>query len=253
MNIVAAMKQIADLQQIRIRDRKPVLDGAPKTFGNLDKNALEAGVQLKDATDGKVIVLAAGNEDLEDTVKEALAAGGDEAVLVIDPKLENMDSAQSARVLAAALNRIEGLGIILFGEGSGDNYSGQVASRVAMLLGVPAIGYAKEIVLDENKVRVTRALENCEEIVEVEQFPVVISVVAEINEIPIPSVMQILKAGKKTKHVLSLSELDVELSAGGQIKTISNLAPIMNRKGIKIKTVDELVKALQAEGIFGGN
>ena len=46
MNTVVAMKQTPDLKQIRIRDRKPVLEGVPKTFGDLDKNALEAAVKL---------------------------------------------------------------------------------------------------------------------------------------------------------------------------------------------------------------
>ncbi|HHW60566.1 MAG TPA: electron transfer flavoprotein beta subunit/FixA family protein, partial [Syntrophomonadaceae bacterium] len=91
MNIVVAMKQIPDLQQIRIRNREPVMDDVPLTLGNIDKNALEAGVNLKEALDGKVIALSVGNEDLEDTIKEALAAGADEAFLIADDELEDLD------------------------------------------------------------------------------------------------------------------------------------------------------------------
>jgi electron transfer flavoprotein beta subunit len=83
MNIVVAMKQIPDLQQIRIRNRKPVFDDVPMTLGAIDKNALELGVSIKENLGGKVTVLSAGNEDLEDTIKEALAAGADEAFLIL--------------------------------------------------------------------------------------------------------------------------------------------------------------------------
>lgn len=249
MNIVVAMKQIPDLQQVRIRNRQPVFEDVPLTLGNIDKNALEAGVTLKEAVDAKLIVVSAGNEELEDTVKEALAAGADEAYLVMDDALDNIASDTSANMIAAAIKNIEDVNIILFGEGSGDNYSGQVASRVAEILGLPQVGYAKAIELNGNKVKVVRSLEDCEEIVEVE-LPAVITVVSEINEARIPSVTQILKAGKKPKETVSPDEIGVAI-AKPVITTLSNLAPESARKGIAVKSVDELVKALSSEGLIG--
>jgi electron transfer flavoprotein beta subunit len=99
MNIVVAMKQIPDLQQIRIRQRQPVLDGVPAALGMIDKNALEAAVLLKEKEGGQVIVLSAGNEEVEETVKEALAAGADQAFLVIDDSIENADGSVKAPIL----------------------------------------------------------------------------------------------------------------------------------------------------------
>jgi electron transfer flavoprotein beta subunit len=250
MNIVVAMKQIPDLQQVRIRNRQPVFDDVPLTLGNIDKNALEAGVTLKEAADAKLFVVSAGNEELEDTIKEALAAGADEAFLVTDDALDNISSDVSAALIAAAIQKIDAAGIILFGEGSGDNYSGQVASRVAEILGLPQIGYAKAIELADNKVKVVRSLEDCEEIVESE-LPVVISVVSDINEARIPSVTQILKAGKKPKEVVTPDDLDIDINAKPIVATLSNLAPESARKGIAVKSVDELVKALTTEGLIG--
>jgi len=250
MNIVVAMKQIPELQQVRIRNRQPVFEDVPLTLGNIDKNALEAGVSLKEAVDGKVIVVSAGNEELEDTIKEALAAGADEAYLVTDDALDKINSDTSARLIAAAIKKIEDVGLILFGEGSGDNYSGQVASRVAEILGLPEVGYAKAIELDGNKAKVVRSLEDCEEHIEVE-LPAVISVVSDINEARMPSVTQILKAGKKPKEVVSPDDLGVDIATKPVVATLSNLAPESERKGIIVKSVDELVKALNSEGLIG--
>lgn len=247
MNIVVAMKQIPDLQQIRIRNRQPVLDDVPLTFGNIDKNALEAAVQIKEAAGGQVTVLCAGSAELEDTVKEALAAGADQARLVVCEG--ELESSQSARLIAAAVKQMEAVDLILFGEGSGDNYSSQVSSRVAQILGLPQVGYANKIEVEGDSLRVTRSLEDCEEILVV-QLPAVVSVTADINEPRIPSVTQILKAGKKPKETLDIGQLGIVLPAA-VVETVSNLAPETERKQVVVKTVADLVKALETEG-FGG-
>lgn len=249
MNIVVALKQVPDLQQIRIRNRQPVLDDVPVTLGNIDKNALEAAVLIKEAQGGTVIALSAGDENVEDTIKEALAAGADEAFLVIDDQLNGAESSLVSLVLAEAVKKMEDVGLVLFGEGSADNYSGQVGSRVAQILGWPQIGYASHIEVNGTSATVTRSLEDCDEIVEI-SLPAIITVLADINEARIPSVTQILKAGKKPKEVLEADDLDVELPVDSPVETISNLAPESQRKRIVVKTVDELVQALASEGII---
>ncbi|HEX3010909.1 MAG TPA: electron transfer flavoprotein subunit beta/FixA family protein [Syntrophomonadaceae bacterium] len=250
MNIVVAIKQVPDVQQIRIRNRKPVLDGVPYTIGKIDKNALEAGVQLKEATGDNLIALSVGNEEVEETIKEALAAGADEAYLVIDDKITDMDSAENATLLAAAIKKIDNMGVLLFGEGSSDNYSGQVSSRVAELLGLPQIGYASQITLEGETARITRQLEDGEEVLEV-LLPVVVSVLGDVNEPRIPSVTQILKAGRKPKEILELDDLDVELSGEKMVSTLTALAPEADRKQISVNSVGELVSALHSEGFIG--
>jgi electron transfer flavoprotein beta subunit len=250
MNVVVAMKQIPDLQQIRIRNRQPVLEDVPWIMGAIDKNALEAAVQIKEAQGGKVVLLSAGNEELEDTAKEALAAGADEALLIINDELDKLGSAEIARILAAAIQRIEKVDLIIFGEGSGDNYSGQVGSRVAEILGLPQVGYASAIEVQGESLRVSRSLEDGEELVEI-GLPAVITVISGINEPRIASVTQILKAGKKPKEILDLSDLALDLGNICPVKTESNLAPESDRKRVAVKSVDELVAALKGENLIG--
>jgi len=245
MNIVVAMKQIPDLRQIRIRNGQPVLEDVPLTFGNIDKNALEAGVQLKEALGGKVTVVAVGSAALEDTIKEALAAGADEACLVLDDGLENSDSARSADLIARVIKGLEKVDLVLLGEGSGDNYSGQVGSRVAGILELPQASYARSIAVNGHKATVVRSLEDCEEVLEIE-LPLVLSVLADINEPRLPSVSQILKAGRKPKEIL-----DMEVLNGVLVKTLSNQAPRMQRKQSAVQSVGELIQALAGEGFTG--
>ncbi len=249
MNIVVAMKQIPDLQQVRIRNRQPVFDDVPLTLGNIEKNALEAGVLLAENTGSQVIALSAGNEVLEDTIKEALAAGADEAVLVLDDALNGAESSAIAVVLAAAIKQIEDVGLVIFGEGSGDNYSGQVGSRVAEILDLPQVSYASTIEIKEDKAVITRSLEECQEIIEL-KLPAVVTVLGDINKPRIPSVTQILKAGRKPKTTLELDELKVVLKSSAGVVTVSNLAPETQRKRIVVKNVAELMQALNTEGVI---
>lgn len=250
MNIVVAIKQVPDVQQIRIRNREPVLEGVPFTIGKIDKNALEAGIQLKETSESNLIVVSAGNEEVEETVKEALAVGADEAYLVIDDKLNGIESEKVASLLAAAIKKIDNVGVLLFGEGSSDNYSGQVSSRVAELLGLPQVGYASQIELEGQNAKITRQLEDGEEVLEV-TLPVVVSILGDVNEPRIPSVTQILKAGRKPKEILELEDLDIELTGEKTVTTLSSLAPETDRKRISINSVSEIVSALQAEGFIG--
>ncbi len=248
MNIVVAMKQIPDLQQMRIRDRKPVLDNVPFTFGTIDKNALEAAVQIKESLEANVTVLCVGSSELEDTIKEALAAGADAARLIIHEG--ELESDRSAQIIAAHIRTMGRIDLILFGEGSGDNYSSQVGSRVAEILGLPQVNYVTEIEIQDGYVVLTRSLEDSDELIKV-KLPAVISVAAGLNTPRISSVIQILKAGKKPKEILAESELGIP-SSRPLIQTKSNLAPEMQRKLIQLKSAEELVQFLSQEGFVGG-
>jgi electron transfer flavoprotein beta subunit len=254
MNIVVCVKQTVDLQQIRIRKetREPVLENIPLTLGAIDKNALEEAVRLKDKVGGKVIVVSVGPETLEETIKEGLAMGADEAVLVTSPDLEGAESARAAAMLAAAIKQAEGFDLILLGEGSADNYSGQVGPRLAEILDLPQVTYVKSLEVDGRKVKAVRSLEDILEEVEVE-LPAVISVVSEINEPRIPAVSQILRAGRKPKKIFKPADLSLKIEGGRMVETLSNLAPVQERRGILfkegLKELPSLVKALKEEGV----
>lgn len=257
MNIVVCVKQTPDLQQVRIRKetREPVLDNVPLTIGNIDKNALEEGVRLKEGSGGKVIAVAVGSEKLDDTIKEALAMGADEAVLVVGKELDGAESQITALCLAKAIEKLQGFDLILMGEGSADNYSGQVGPRVAELLNLPQVTYVSSLQVEDNVLKAVRSLDDSVETVEVE-LPAVVTVVSEINEPRIPSVTQILKAGKKPKQVFKPGDLGVDTAAlSPAVKTLSNLAPEQDRKRIIFsegldKDVTSLIRALETEGVL---
>jgi electron transfer flavoprotein beta subunit len=260
MDIVVCMKQIPDLQQIRIKERRPILENVPLLWGDLDKNAMEEAVRVKEKVgEGKITVVALGTEKLQQGILEPLAMGADEAVLLTDAAFAGSDSMGTAKALAKAIEKIGAYDLVILGEGSTDNYSGIVGSALAELLDLPEITYVRELEVEDGKVKAVRTMEESFEVMEAD-LPAVVSVAQEINEPRLPKFMAIRKAGAKPRHEwgpgdLGLSEDEVGES-GATVETLSNLAPEQDRKNIMLEgdldeKIDTLVDALIKEGVLG--
>ena len=258
MDIVVCVKTNPDPQMVRIKNREPVLEAVPFKLGDLDKNALETAIQLRDAAGGKVVALtvAESNRKIKETIKDALAMGADEAAIVDDPAAASLDQAGVATVIAAAVKRLSACDLLLFGEGSSDNYTGQVPSRVAEKLGVPQVGYARKVEAADGAVRCERSMDEMIETLEL-PLPAAVTVVSEINEPRIPSLMHIMKAGSKPTQVWSLADLGLDAAAlAPKQEVVSNLAEEQDRKrivfeGTAAEQAEAFVNALVKEGVVG--
>jgi electron transfer flavoprotein beta subunit len=260
MDIVVCMKQIPDLQQIRIKERRPVLEGVPLIWGDLDKNAIEEAAKIKEKLgDAKITVVALGSEKLQQGMLEPLAMGADEAVLLTDPAFGGSDSIGTAKVLGKAIQKIGAYDLVLLGEGSTDNYSGVVSSALAELLNLPEITYVRELDIEDGKVTAVRNMEGSFEVVEAD-LPVLVTVAQEINEPRLPKFMAIRKAGAKPRHEWGPADIGLSADEVGKnalsVEILTNLAPEQDRKNIILEgdlddKIDKLVDALIKEGVLG--
>ncbi len=262
MRIIVCMKQILDLEKIRIKadTREPVLEGLPVRLGDFEKNALEEAVRIKEKqSDVQITAVAIGSPKLKDTIKEALAIGADEAIILTDPLFVGSDTMGSARTLAKVIEKIGEYDLILMGEGSTDDHSGQVPSRLAELLGLPQVTYVRELQLLEGKrIRAVRDLEDALVVVEV-NLPAVVSVTGELNQPRLPPLTAILKAARKPTKTWGPNDIGItsaEVGTGAsKITVLSNLAPAQERKQVLFEgevgeAVDALFKALDREGVL---
>jgi len=257
VDIVVCVKTNPDLQMVRVKDRVAQTEGVPYKIGDLDKNALEAAVVLREsgaAAKVTALCLAEGNRKAAEDIKVALAMGADEAVVIDDPALATPDQAAVAAALAAAVKKIGSCDLLLFGEGSTDNYTGQVGARVAELLDVPQIGYARKVEAADGAVRCERSMDDMIETVEA-PLPAAVTVVSEANEPRIPGLMQIMKAKSKPQQVWSLTDLGIEAPAPAR-EIVSNLAEEQDRKhivfeGTAAEQAEAFVDALIREGVLG--
>jgi electron transfer flavoprotein beta subunit len=146
----------------------------------------------------------------------------------------------------------------MVGEGSTDNYSGQVGPRLAEILDLPALTYVRQMEFVDGKMKATRNMEESFEVVEA-VLPVLAAVTSGINEPRIPSLMQILKAARKPLQEWNSAALGLNSAdfAQNETEVLSNLAPVEQRKKIVYEgKVDEnvgsLVDSLIKEGVLRG-
>jgi electron transfer flavoprotein beta subunit len=176
-----------------------------------DEYAVEGALQQKEATSGTVTALCIGPESAKDALKHALAMGADEAVLVSDSALDGLDTQAAARVLAAAIQKIGGADMIVFGRQTLDNGAGLTPAQTARVLGWPMLGLAGQIKVQDGSVTVERVIEEGRQTVSA-KLPAVLSVVQSIGEPRYPSFMGIRKASKATIPVWSLTDLGIAAS-----------------------------------------
>ena len=226
MNIVVCYKIVPDEQDAQIQgDRTLSFERAALKIGDYDLNAVEAGVTLAAETGATVTCLTAGGDAVEDSKlkKAILARGPQENVAVKDVSLPAADSATTSAVLAGAVKSLDDVSLVLTGEGSADLYSQQVGIQLGERLGWPVVNAVSAIQLDGDVAHVQRSLEDVVESLDV-PLPAVLCVVADMNDPRIPSMKDILGAGKKPSKVVALDEMAVE-AAPATVEVVSTLAP----------------------------
>ena len=260
--IIVCLKQAIDVSQLKAdpSTRRLVTAGVPRKISDFDKNALEEAVRLREKLGGEVITVTASVEDAKTSIREALAMGADKGYFINDEALQNSDTLATSFVLAEALKKIGQFDLILCGEASIDGFSAQVGPRLAELLNIPVITYARKISFEDNAVLVERTLEDRYETVKT-QTPVIVTVTREINEPRIPSLMAIMKASKKEIVTWRLADFGVPSERVGEtgsgVRIVDVLAPKVERKKVVIEgenpaeIAEKLVKAFIHESVIG--
>ena len=152
MRIVVCLKQVPDTTEVEIDPHTNTLirTGIPVIINPDDKSGIEAALQLRDRIgNSTVTALSMGPPQAEIALREALAMGCDEAVLVSDRKFGGSDTLATSTILAAALKKL-GYDLVITGRQAIDGDTAQVGSQIAEHLGIPQVSYAEEITPDGN-------------------------------------------------------------------------------------------------------
>lgn len=257
--MIVCIKQAVDVAQIRAdpATRQLITGDAPRKISDIDKNALEEAIRIKEKQGGEIIAVTVGDDNARTALREALAMGADKAYHLNDPAFQNTDTRVTSLILAEAVKKIGTFNLLICGETTIDSFSGITSQRLAERLGLPLIMYARSLNLEGDSVTAERVLEDRNEKVRTKS-PALVTVIKGINEARIPSLMAIMKASKKEIIVWNAEALGLtkdKLSSTLEIMEV--LAPKMERKKIVIKgdnpteIADKLVKALIQEGVLG--
>ncbi|MBS5334355.1 MAG: electron transfer flavoprotein subunit beta/FixA family protein [Firmicutes bacterium] len=217
MKIIVCVKQVPDTTEIRINPETGTLtrDGVPSILNPDDANALEEALKVKDSyPDTKVTVITMGPPQAKDMLRECIAMGADDAVLLSDRALGGSDTWATSNAIAAGIRKIGQFDMIFAGRQAIDGDTAQVGPQIAEKLSLPQVTYVKEFSVKDGFAYVSRALEDGYEKLKV-KLPCVLTAIKELNEPRYMSVPGILKACESDIKVWSAEDIGVDLMTVG--------------------------------------
>jgi electron transfer flavoprotein beta subunit len=224
LRMVVCIKQVPDSREIRIDPKTNTLirQGIPAIVNPYDLNGLEQALQFKDAFGGHVTVVTMGPPSAEKALKQCIAMGADEAVLVSDRAYAGADTLATSYVLAKAIEKIgQQWGppdIVFCGKQTLDGDTGQVGPGIACRLDYEQLTYVEKVEsldLQRREIVVHRHVEDGIERVKA-RLPVLITALAELNKPRRASLPGLLRAHRYQPRVWSTADFqDIDRSKIG--------------------------------------
>ena len=212
MKIVVCIKQVPDTAEVRLDPKTNTLirDGVPSIINHDDKTGLEAALRIREQVGGSVTVVCMGPPQADVALREALAMGCDEAVLVSGREFGGSDTYATATILGAALRKI-GFDLVITGRQAIDGDTAQVGPQIAEQLGIPQVSYAEGVEVQGDSLVVKRQFEDQYHLLKV-KTPCLITALSELAEPRYMSVGGIVDAYNKEVKILGFDDLKDDLN-----------------------------------------
>jgi electron transfer flavoprotein beta subunit len=245
MKALVAVKRVVDYNvKIRVKaDHTGVETANVKMSMNpFDEIAVEEALRLREGgVVEEIIVVSAGIQQCQETIRTALAMGADRGVLVLtDVELQPL---AVAKLLKAVIEK-EGPEIVIIGKQAIDDDCNQTGQMLAALLGWPQATFASKLTITNGSAEVTREVDGGLETVKL-TMPAVVTTDLRLNEPRYASLPNIMKAKKKPIDTVSPADLGVDVTP--RLVTLKVEEPVKRQGGVKVGSVEELVSKLKTE------
>ncbi len=245
MKIVVAVKRVVDANvKVRVKaDETGVeLANAKMSVNPFCEIAVEEAVRLKEkGVASEIIAVSVGTTQAQEQIRSALALGADRGILVeTDAKAYPL---QVAKILKGIAEQ-EGAQIVLLGKQAIDDDNNQTGQMLAALMGVGQGTFASEVVVEGDKVNVTREIDGGLQTVAL-PLPAVITTDLRLNEPRFPKLPNIMAAKKKPLEIKTPADFGVDMTS--KLETVKVVAPKERSAGVKVASVDELIDKLKNE------
>ncbi|MDQ7772830.1 MAG: electron transfer flavoprotein subunit beta/FixA family protein [Elusimicrobiales bacterium] len=210
MNIIVCIKQVPNTTDVKIDPATNTLvrDGVESVINPFDAYAIEEAVRLKERLGGKVTAVTMGPPQAEKALRDAIALGCDEGVLVSDRKFAGSDTWATSYTLSAAIEKLGDYGVIVCGKQASDGDTAQVGPGISAHLDIPQVTYVRKIrEINEKTAVVERMTEEGFDVVET-PLPCLFTVVKEINTPRMPSIKGMMRA--RSAKITAWTAADIE-------------------------------------------
>jgi electron transfer flavoprotein beta subunit len=254
MHFIVCIKQVPNTTNVQIDPATGTLkrEGVESIINPFDEYAIEEAVRLKERTGGKATVVTMGPPQAETILREAIARGIDEAVLISDRAFAGADTWATSYTLATAIKSLGSYDVILCGKQATDGDTAQVDPGIAEMLDIPHVAYVKKIEeITAEKMKIERMMEDGFDIIEM-PVPCLITVVKEINTPRIPSLRGMMAAKKAVIKKLSAEEIKAEKGniglTGSPTQVMKIFSPPARGGGEKLEgSLEQVAKSLASK------
>jgi electron transfer flavoprotein beta subunit len=241
MHIVCCIKQVPDTTQVKIDPATNTLirAGVESICNPYDLVATEAAVKLVEKYGGKVTVITMGIPQAEAQLRDCLAVGADEAVLLSDRALAGADTLATSYTLASAIARLSSddpVQIVMCGKQAIDGDTAQTGPGIATRLGFTQLTYVSEILgvdIEKNLITVRREIEGGNQVIEA-KMPVMLTVELELaapRYASLPNLIRSIRHDIKTWGAKDLGAAPEMLGLKGSPTSVKTIFAPPPRKG----------------------
>lgn len=209
MRILVCVKQVPSSSQVRLDPETKTLmrDGRQSVLNPFDAYAIEEAVRLKEALGGTVTVLSMGIPSTERLLRDAMARGADEGVLLSDRAFAGADTLATSYTLAAGIRRLGDFSLILCGKMAVDGDTAQIGPELAEQLGIPHVTEVSQILSVQDRQAVVEKVAEGFRVKLAVELPALFTVTRGINQPRLPSLAGIRRGEAGTVHLWGAQEL----------------------------------------------
>ncbi|HBE03627.1 MAG: electron transfer flavoprotein subunit beta [Spirochaetes bacterium GWF1_41_5] len=237
MKIIIPIKQVPETGDVKMDSATGTMkrDGVRSIVNPLDLYAIETGLKIKESTGAHITVITMGPPKAAEALKEAVAMGCDDAMLLSDKSFAGSDTCATSYVLAMAIKKIADYNLVICGERATDGDTGQVGPGISAWLNLPVCTYISKIISAGEKILTAeRLVEDGYETLEI-KGPCVITVVKEAASPRLPTLSGKIRAKKLTIPILGPSDINAHPEhlglAGSPTKVVKIETPKITRNG----------------------
>ncbi len=245
MKILVPVKRAIDYNvKVRVKADESGVDltNAKMAINPFCEIAVEEAVRLKvKGVASEIVVVSIGDKSCQEQIRTALALGADRGIQIDTD--QNLDSLQVAKLLSKVVEE-EQPQLVILGKQSIDSDNNQTGQMLAALTGMPQGTFASEVVVDGEKVSVTREIDGGLQTVAL-SLPAVVTTDLRLNEPRYASLPNIMKAKRKPLDVKAAADFGVSLESN--VKVLKVTPPAQREGGIKVADVSALVDKLKNE------
>lgn len=235
MKIIVLIKQVPETSEVKMDGETGTMvrEGVESIINPLDLYAIETGISLKEQYGGQVTVITMGPPKAEKALREALAMGCDDGIIISGKEFAGSDTVATAYVLAQAVKAVGAYDLVLAGERATDGDTGQVGPMIAALLNLPLSTYTSKILaIDHDTIKAERLVEEGYEVLEL-PMPSLLTVVKEISFPRLPSLRGKQRAKGKELPLWTAESMNLDKEKLGLKGSPTRVVKIENPKVLR--------------------